>query len=135
MANGTAYPRVGDPSPQARAEREKHWRRVVARHQQSGLSRSAFCRRDKVPEGALSWWTRELKRRDQSGRSAPGKPQPQRRSRPSAFVPVRVIQASPPSGTSALEVVTPGGHVVRLQPDFDPALLRKVLAALEGRTC
>jgi hypothetical protein len=27
------------------------------------------------------------------------------------------------------------GHVVRVHPDFDPATLRKVAAALEGQPC
>jgi transposase-like protein len=133
MANDTTYPRVGDHTPSARAQREEHWRRVLARLKQSGLARAAFCRREGINENALTWWMRQLRRRDQARRPGKEKMTRQRRARHPAFVPVRVIQTTPRSGTSALEVVTRSGHVVRLQADFDPATLRRVLGALEGQ--
>lgn len=128
MAND-AYPRAGDRSPSACAQREEHWRRVLARQRQSGLTRAAFCRREGIQPTAFSWWARELGERDGSPRKARKAP-----PRP-AFVPVRVIEAVPPRGASTLEVVTPGGHVIRLGPGFDPAMLRRAVAALEGRPC
>ncbi|MGH6629279.1 MAG: IS66 family insertion sequence element accessory protein TnpA [Burkholderiales bacterium] len=134
MADKSMYPRAGDRSPSACAQREEHWRRVLARWEQSGLTRAAFCRRDGIQESALSWWARELSERSRSRRGVRKASQPKRAQRP-AFVPVRVIQAVPRPSASAVEVVTRGGLIVRLQPDFDPATLRKVLAALEGQPC
>lgn len=134
MADKLPYPRAGDRTPTACAQREEHWRRVLARQEQSGLNRSAFSRREGINESALSWWARELSERSQARRPARQARQPKRAPRP-AFIPVRVIQAAPRSSASALEVVTRGGQVVRLQPDFDPALLRRVIAALEGQPC
>lgn len=60
MADKLAYPRAGDRTPSACAQREEHWRRVLARQEQSGLTRSAFSRREGINESALSWWAREL---------------------------------------------------------------------------
>lgn len=136
MANATPYPGHGDHSPSALAKREEHWRRILARHKQSGLPRAVFCRREGIKDSVLAWWTRELAKRDRSRgrggrRGRPG----QKLKRRSAFVPVHVIQARPPSGQPAVEVVTRSGHVVRLPPDFDPGTLRKVLSALEGQPC
>lgn len=135
MANDTTYPRHGDRTPSAQAQREEHWRRILARQQQSGLTRAAFCRREGINKNALTWWTRQLKRRGRSRQvTARGIAKP-KSARRAVFVPVRVIQASPRNGTSPVEVVTRSGHVVRLHPDFDPSTLRKVLAALEVQPC
>jgi len=135
MANGTTYPRAGDRTPSAQAQREEHWRRILARQQQSGLTRADFCRREGINDNAFTWWTRELKKRDQSRHVPQRKAERQKGPRRPAFIPVRVIQAAPRNGSSALEIVTRSGHVVRVQPDFDPALLRKAIAALEGQPC
>ena len=133
MANDP-YPQVGDRTPSACAQREEHWRRVLARQRESGLTQAVFCRREGIKPTALSWWARELSKRRQSRRPARQARPPKRTRRP-AFIPVRVIQAAPRSSASGLEVVTRGGHVVHLQPDFDPAMLRRVMAALEGQPC
>lgn len=131
MANDSTYPSAGDRTPSACAQREEHWRRVLGRHRQSGLTQAAFSIREQIKLSALSWWARELRERDGARHEARETP---RKSRRPAFVPVRVIQMAP-AVTSALEVVTRGGHVIRLQSGFDPALLRRVVAALEGATC
>lgn len=135
MANQTTYPSPGDRTPSARAQREEHWRRVLARQQQSGLSRAAFCSREGINKNAFTWWAQELRRRDQLPQAGKDSSSHSKRARRPAFVPVRVIQTTPRNDTSALEVVTKNGHVVRVQPDFDPATLRKVVVALEGQPC
>ena len=135
MAEGTTYPRHGDRTPSAQAQREEHWRRVLARQEQSGLTRAAFCRREGINENALTWWTRQLKERAQSRHEKPRK-NAQKKSAPRrAFLPVRLIQVAPRNGTPAVEVVTKGGYVVRVQPGFDPAMLRQVVTALEAQPC
>jgi hypothetical protein len=84
----------------------------------------------------LAWWTRELAQRDRSrGREVQREKIGKKPKRRSAFVPVRVIQAGPRTSPAVVEVVTRNGHVVRLQPDFDPATLRKILSALDGQPC
>jgi hypothetical protein len=134
MADKLAYPRAGDRTPSAGAQREEHGRRVVARQEQSGLTRAAFSRREGINESALSWWARELSERSQARRPVGAARQPKPARRP-AFLPVRVIQAAPRASGSALEVVTRGGHVVRVPADFDPAALRRLISALEAQPC
>lgn len=134
MVNDSTYPRAGDPTPSASAQREEHWRRVLARQRQSGLTMAAFCRREGIKPSPLSWWSRELGRRDGAQHKTVAR-KTRRKSRRPAFVPVHVIAAAPSAGTSVVEVVTRGGHVVRLQPGFDPAMLRGVIEALEGLSC
>jgi hypothetical protein len=128
------YPGAGNRTPSARAQREKHWRRVVARQQQSGLTRADFCRREGIKNSALSWWAHELRERDGARPKSEAR-KTRRRSRRPAFVPVRVIETAPPASVPAVEVVTRAGHVIRLGPGFDPATLRRAVAALEGQPC
>lgn len=130
------YPRVGNRTPSARAQRAEHWRRVLARQEQSGLSRSGFCRREGIKAGTLHWWASALRGREEKRkrvviRTTRARPKKQR---PAAFLPVRVIQAVP-TALPALEVVTRGGSVIRLGPGIDPETLRRAVAALEGPPC
>ncbi len=134
MANDNSYPGVGDRTPSARAQREEHWRRVLSRQQQSGLTKAAFCAREQIQPSALSWWARQVSERD-AARRKPKPKKTRRTSRHPSFLPVRVIEAMPAAGTPAVEIVTRDGHVVRVMPGFDAATLRRTVAALEGRSC
>lgn len=136
MANDT-YPQPGDRTPSACAQREEHWRRILARQKQSGLTAAEFCAREEIKPTALSWWAKELRERDGTRPARAAKKVVAKKPRRPAFVPVRVIEAAPSASAVSVgvEVVTRAGHVVRVKPGFDPATLRRVLIALEGRTC
>lgn len=136
MANHT-YPRPGDRTPTACAQREEHWRRMLARQNQSGLTATEFCAREEIKPTVFSWWAKQLRKRDDERRAPHTTKIPAKKPARSAFVPVRVIEAKASAGASSVgvEVVTRAGHVVRVQPGFDPATLRLVLVALEGRPC
>ena len=100
---------------------EKLWRDRLDRFHRGGLSVRAFCARERLPESAFYFWKRQLAARDAQAKLATP-----------AFVPVRVLPAAPPP----LEVLLPGGRVVRVPPGFDPAQLRAVLTALaEDEPC
>jgi len=138
MANTAAsYPRNGNRKPEACAARERHWRKILEQWKQSGLSMADFCRREGLKDHTLSWWKRTLEERDraQQRESAKRAARAAAESARPSFVPVRVIEAAPRESISAVEIVTSRGHVVRLQPGFDAATLRRVLAALEEQPC
>jgi transposase len=137
MANVAAptYPAHGTPTAEARAQRREYWREVLKRWRKSGLSMAAFCKGDDLKDSTLNWWARQLRVRDCDrvrAKRAAAKPKAQGAAR-SAFVPVRVIQVASTEGAATLEVVTRSGHVIRLKPGFDPATLRRAVAALEGQ--
>ncbi len=136
MANNS-YPRAGDRSPSACAQREEYWRRVLARQRQSGLTATDFCEREQIKASALSWWARELREREGTRRKGAASKAPSKKPKRSAFVPVKLIEASPraSAASAAVEIVTRGGHVIRLQPGFDAVTLRRAVAALEGQPC
>lgn len=131
------YPRSGTRTPEAKARREAHWRRLLQRWKQSGLPKTDFAQREKISPDVLYWWDREIQRRDQGRRPAAARSRKRQASpatRHDTFIPVRVIEPTPPAAPSSLEVVA-GGRLVRVRPGFDPETLRRLVAVLEDRAC
>jgi transposase len=95
---------------------ESRWREVLDRQQASGLSVASFCRRRGLSAASLYAWRRRL-----SAGAAP------------AFVEAKVVEpAQVPETAGAIEVWLRGGRRVRVGRGFDPELLGKLVAALEG---
>jgi hypothetical protein len=98
--------------------READARAVLAEFDASGLGVAAFCRRYGVGPKRIRYWRGRLAGGEGAGR------------RPT-FVPVRVLERAASAGAAAIEIVVRGERTVRVRPDFDDALLRRVLAVLE----
>lgn len=140
---------------------ERAWRRRVRGQRTSGLSVRAFCEWEGLPESAFYFWRRELERRDAERSEAASARRPrQRRSaadtRPrfvpvvvtaglSAAVPARAtagiatpapaaMAAPRPASAAVIELVHPGGIVVRVPAGTDTAALRTVLGVLDERS-
>ena len=110
---------------------ESQWRRIVRKHERSGLSVREFCRQGKIRETAFYFWRRELQRRQaeqEQRRAAESTPTP-------TFVAVRVKEhaANPAGGRIAIEL--PGGRRVHVTAPVDRQALAEVLGVLEGRPC
>ncbi len=139
---------------------EREWRQRMRARDTGGLTVRTFCELEGLAESAFYFWRRELQRRDVErgdGRrhrttravesSADRLAEPRRRpSSPAGprFVPVvvteghssdaaarvaSVIPAPPPT----IELVHPGGIVVRVPAGCDAAALRTVLGVLDDR--
>ena len=116
-------------------KKERLWRGRIRRQQQSGLSIRAFCAEESLSEASFHWWRRELPHRLAESRigppaglqrASPGSPEVAR------FVPVTVAPSSP---CPSIEIILPGGVLVRVLQDCSSQLLGEVLAALEARQC
>ena len=109
-------------------EKESHWREVVTRWQSSGLSMAAFCRQEGLPDKQFFWWKRQIDKRD-------GKVVTARKVK---FVPVRIKdKAARPvvGGDGLIELVSPGGFVIRVSAGFDKATLLSLLELVGQRKC
>jgi hypothetical protein len=120
--------------------KEKHWRRIIQRHQTSGLSVHAFCEREGLKDGNFLWWRRELSRRDREKTTALPSSAAEESTKPSAapvFLPVRVVEAigEPSRPITPIEILLPDGPTVRVPAGFDPRTLGDILAVLGGRRC
>ena len=105
------------------ADREQFWRDTITAWKESGQSVRAFCTARGVAEATFFARRRELANR---GRS----PRPVATHGPSpSFAAVRVI----PDPT--IEIVLPGGLLVRVPVGADPTAVARLVAALGGRPC
>lgn len=107
--------------------KEQHWRRLVERWQQSGLSVRAFCECHRLAVPSFYAWRRTLQQRDRLPRASQA-------LAPVTFLPVHV-QHDDPAPRPSLELVLANGRCLRIPPGFDPAALHALLAALEGPSC
>ncbi len=115
------------------SDRARYWRRLVAAWEKSGLSQAEFCRRRQVQAVNFGWWRRHLEstsksppRTNRSGSSRKGSSP---RSAKPQFVEFRMTEAT---AAPAYEVVLRGGRVLRLPPQFDPAVVAQLVVAVES---
>lgn len=114
------------------AVKERFWRRTVAEHRRSGLSVREFCARRTLSEPSFYAWRQELARRD--GRARQGTPPSAAEANATPpFVSLQV--AAQPPAAAMIEVVTLGGHTLRVPPGVDRQTLADVWALLEARPC
>lgn len=114
------------------ASKERFWRKLIRRQGKSDETVARFCAREGVPVHQFYWWRRTLRERSSPanrghGRMASGEVASTSKPDALAFVPVRV----PFSLSAPIEVVHPGGCVVRVPAGFDRLALRGILASLE----
>ncbi len=110
------------------AAKERYWRRLLGQQGKSGETISDFCARKSVPAHQFHWWRRTLRdRQSAADRCTPPDDASKGEQDAKAFVPVRV--AFPVS--VPIEVVHPGGWVLRVPVGFDPLSLRRILATLD----
>jgi hypothetical protein len=106
-----------------RADRDQFWRDTIAAWKGSGQSVTAFCAARGIGESTFFAKRRELARRDQSP-SVPASPAPS-----TSFAAVRVI----PDPT--IEIVVPGGVLLRVPAGADVAAVARLVLALRGAPC
>jgi hypothetical protein len=102
--------------------REQFWRDTIAAWRQSGQSVRTFCAARGLSEATFFARRREFLARKPSGSTASQPPAP-------SFVPVKII----PEPT--IEIVLPGGLVVRVPAAADPAVVARLVAALGREPC
>jgi hypothetical protein len=102
-------------------QKERFWRKAIARWRTSKLSVRAYCRQVGLSDANFHAWRRTLAARD---------------AEVMAFAAVRVLEEAPgrlpaqvASGT--LELVLAKRRVLRIEPGFDEATLRRLLPLLE----
>jgi hypothetical protein len=102
------------------------WRQRLLRFERSGLSAVAFCAKEGVSTPSFYAWRRRLCH-------PPAEPVVHPAVAPAAaarLVPVQVLPAAAP-----VEILLPGGIVLRLAPGCDPDFVRELVEALGGRSC
>jgi hypothetical protein len=117
--------------------RREHWRALLEAQRRSGLSLAAFCRRQGLRKGTLSFWKWKLAREAEANTG---------RGATASFVPVQIAAVPPrprelgaPTAMLAelgeLEITVADGRLVRVRGRVDPRWLAAVLREVEARGC
>lgn len=115
-----------DPGRGARRPRRSReaWVEEVGRQRASGLGVREYAAVHQLDPGTLAGWSSRL-RNTAAPNSGPT----------TSFLPVRVAAPRPearPEQSGGLELVLPGGRVIRVADDFDEKALLRLVRALEG---
>lgn len=124
------------------AMKERFWRGLLRQWAAIELGTGEFCRQAGVPEYQLHWWMRTLERRDQAiehaQTSAPSRRVPTvssgegNRHRSDGNENSPFVRVLPPTVAAPLEVMHPGGCLIRVPGDCDTGRLASVLAVLDA---
>jgi len=106
--------------PRSRQAARQLWAERLARFPDSRLSVAAFCAAEGVSTNSFFYWKRQFRT------ATPA---------PSTAAPPRLLPVQVQSAHAPVEVVLPGGTVLRLSAGCDLALLRCLLATLAGGPC
>jgi hypothetical protein len=102
------------PTPEARG------RALVDAWRHSGLSLSAFARQHQVKKQRIYYWSKRLRASQTAEKTGPAP------SAPAEFVQIAVPvpRSSPPphEGAATLEILLPGGAIIRIASGVDPAM-------------
>jgi transposase len=103
------------------------WSERVRKWERSGLTIEEFARREGIKAKQLGWWRWKLS----SIKAAAQPPGLEPR-----FLPVRVVAPSLHPAAVPIEIALSNGHLVRVPPGFDPAMLGSILSiAAEVPSC
>ncbi len=104
-------------TPHRDLEKQKYWLNKIEQWRASGSSKMEFCRQQGVSIEQFYYWHRELRKRklvkDELGNPA----ERQKNKHLAKFVPVEikpVLETSGKTFVERLEIVTPGGYIVRI---------------------
>ena len=117
------------------ASKERYWRRLIDRQRRAEQTVAAFCARQGVPVHRFYWWKRTLRERDRPTRNHTFEKANRDTTCPtkeevSSFVPVRFTFPIP----APIELIHPGGCVLRVPVGFDTQTFQQILAALNPAT-
>ncbi len=94
------------------------WKAHVKAWQDSGLSRAEYCRRYKLSYDGLTYWYGKVREADSN-------------SGVGAIVPVLSVQAPERRSRSPLRIRFRQHFTIEIDDEFDEAVLRRLIAALE----
>jgi len=112
------------PCPRSRGAARQLWAERLARFSASGLRPAEFCAREGVSLPSFYSWKRRL--------AAPSPTPTDHSSGPDLGPRLLPVRLPTPA---AVELVLPGGAVLRLAPGCDLAFVRSLLDALGGPPC
>ncbi len=125
MSDPVVAPTEAPTSPRSRDAVRQTWAERLARFAAAGLTTAQFCAAEGVSVASFYLWKRRLAAQD-----LPAGPELSRPEAGPRLLPVRLAGQTP-----AIELVLPGGAVLRLGPGADEATLGSLLRLLGVLPC
>ena len=113
-------------------DREQFWREHVAGWKSSGLSLRLYSERHGLKAGTLGYWNSRLKAQAADALTSSAGPEAA-----ATFLAVHVAEPAvsvPEPRDQGVELVLPGGYVVRIGRGFDAVTLDRLLTVIERRS-
>jgi hypothetical protein len=133
--------------------KEAFWRKQIEDWKKSGLSKRSFCIKHGLSESSFNAWCREIAIRDREKIPSTNAEMllatPAETPRPNPFVPLRLLPDDDERGLSEpradvarheapetkqyVEIVVPGGAIIRVREDCDLNFVGKIFSTLKGQ--
>lgn len=98
-------------------QKRRYWRHHLKAWQKSGMNQSAYCRAHGLKPYQMSYWKSRLAESEQR----------------ISFVPLQLPSNLPvPVNQTALKLHTPNGFVIDVAGNFDPHVLRQLIATIKA---
>ena len=109
-------------------EKRSFWRMAIQMQRESGLKIVEFCKQEGLKPASFFAWRRKLDQESAAGVSSRESDEMAENRSSSQLLPVRVVEDD--AGCS-VEVVAPGGFLLRVPSDAATANVRRVLQLLQ----
>ena len=109
------------------SEKALHWREILKRHAESGVSVREFCRSEGISEPSFYAWRKKLGSRKKDRLPTQSTRRHERSGNGRLFVPLQVLD---PAAT--LEILHPLGYRIQVTGEVNPVALRHVIEALDS---
>jgi len=122
-----------DSTTTKKTSRRPFWQEHLRAWSASGLTQADYCRQHKLSRAAFGWWKRQLQGQPKARRRSSDAKRPQRgRQRAVQFVEVQPDPVNTSGDVAAYEVVLSGGRIIRVGHEFDPDVLKRLVATVES---
>ena len=94
-----------------------YWKQHIENWRTSGLTQAEYCRQHEIKDYRFTYWKKRFIPTDNAV----------------TFVPLKIRGHLPPEqGSASLRLIMDKDLVIEIRPDFDPRLLRRLIATLRS---
>ena len=117
-----------------KTSRRLFWQQHLRAWSESGLTQADYCRQHQLSRAAFGWWKRQLQGKPKARKRSPATEQ----SRHCGSGPVRFVEVqrgpdvNPSTNAAVYEVRLSHGRAIRIGYDFDPDVLKRLIATVEA---
>ena len=123
-----------DGTTKKKTSRRPFWQEHLREWSESGLTQADYCRQHQLSAAAFGWWKRRLEGKPKVRKRSPASGLPQRDNQTAVrFVEVqRGPDIDTGSSPPVYEVLLSQRRAIRVGHDFDPDVLKRLIATVEA---